>query len=170
MNKRCVLIFGQFGEAADPYNLPHLRDRLQAPLIGFECILIQHTDTQRAYNFLHGFDGRRTMVGSSLGAGAGPIIAGYLSDTIDFLGGFQPSVWDPVMTQGNPPYVTVPKNVTNALVFRNPAWTETGGLGWATWHKASSQTALTIVERHDPHPGDMPPAQDEMFDRIVGTK
>ena len=44
MSKRAVCVFGQFGAAADPLNLPHFQQRLEEE--GFETILVQHIDTQ----------------------------------------------------------------------------------------------------------------------------
>lgn len=169
MSKRCALIFGQFGEMADPVNLPHLRDRLNAA--GFETILVEHTDSQSVYNFLHGFSGFKAIIGSSLGAGAAPINAGYLyHEPVDFVGGFQPSDWDPVMhtdPETGLRTVNVPENVKVALCFRNPDVVMTGGLGHAIY-KASLPTKLTVIERNDIHPGDFPPAQDTMFEKVTG--
>lgn len=169
MSKRCALLFGQFGVIADPYNLPHLRDRLVSA--GFETILVEHTDTQKVYDFLHGFKGFAAILGSSLGAGAAPIEAGYLSpQVVDFVGGFQPSDWDPVMHTDSVTMlrtVNVPVNVKEAMVFRNPLVAATGGLGHATYKTQGLTTKLTVIERPDPHPGDMPPAQDIMFNKIV---
>src|SRR6266702_4113063 len=91
---RIALIFGQFGAAADPVNLPHLRDRLE--LAGVKTILVQHTASQQVYDFLHAYRGFSGIVGSSLGAGAAPIFAGYLApQRINYINGFQPSDFDP---------------------------------------------------------------------------
>ena len=166
MNKRCAFLFGQFGQAADPVNLPHLRDRVAQA--GFETILVEHTDSQKVYDFLHGFVGFKAIIGSSLGAGAAPICAGYVGEPIDFVGGFQPSDWDPVMktdSEGQR-YVIVPKNVRVALCFRNPDAAMTGGLGHATY-VAKGPTKLDIIERLDVHPGDFGVAQDTMFNELM---
>lgn len=167
MNKRCVVIFGQFGVAADPVNLPTFRNRLNAA--GFETILIEHTDSQRAYNFLHGYSGFKGLVGASLGAGAAPIDAGYIHEPVDFVGGFQPSDWDPVMytdPETGLRTVNVPANVKQALCFRNPDPVMTGGLGHAIY-KATASTKLTVIGRPDIHPGDFGEAQDIMVTTIT---
>lgn len=171
---RAAIIFGQFGVAADPVSLPHFRDRLAAA--GVDCMLVQHTDTQKVYDFLKGYRGKIGIFGSSLGAGIAPICAGYLQpQLVDFVGGFQPSDYDPVMHIVNLRSfsgleiiraVTVPNNVRQALCFRNPILALTGGLGHATY-VASSAVRLRIVEREDAHPGDFGEAQDEMFETAM---
>lgn len=182
MDARAAIIFGQFGGIADPVNLPAFRVRLAGANIG--TILVQHTDTQKVYDFLKGFGGVRIIVGSSLGAMASVVNAGYLAPTpIHFVGGFQPSDWDPsghtvnipLHHDGNPmPYdvvtraIEVPANVRQAICFRNPVVGATGGLGHATYLAADpSKTKLEVIERLDVHPGDFPPAADTMFNRII---
>ncbi len=172
---RVAVMFGQFGIAADPVNLPRFRQRLMDK--GIDTILVQHTDSQKVFDFLHGHSGFTAIVGASLGAGSAPICAGYLHpQEIDFVGGFQPSDWDPVMhpveiksdmdiiTRA----VTVPTNVREALCFRNPIAAATGGLGHATYViPALSPTKLQVIERPDVHPGDFGQAQDIMVEKIL---
>lgn len=162
---RVAVVFGQFGAAADPVNLPHFRDRIAQA--GHETILIEHTDSQQAYDFRPD-----AMIGASLGAGAVVLFAQYLhGHPIRFLGGFQPSAWDPVMTKpvGSPPYVVVPANVSQALCFRNSNFAMTGGLGYATWIKdaANQVTKLEVIDRPDVHPGDFGEAQDIIVQRTL---
>ena len=171
---RVAVVFGQFGAAADPVNLPHFRDRLAQA--GVETILVEHTDTQKVFDFGRGYTKPFGIVGASLGAGVAPIMAGYLKPlAVDFVGGFQPSDWDPVMhavciksgldviTRA----VTVPANVITALCFRNPNFALTGGLGHATYVLDDARTKLQVIEREDPHPGDFGEAQDQMFDACM---
>lgn len=176
MSARIVVVFGQFGRLADPVNMPAFQQRLQQA--GAETILIQHTDTQQAYDFLRAFSGFCGVIGASLGAGAAPVMAGYLDKKkVDFAGGFQPSDWDPVMhevsIQSGTDLITravsVPANVANALCFRNPVIALTGGLGHATYVRAPGNTTtnLEVIERMDAHPGDFGVAQDTMFDRVT---
>lgn len=173
---RIAVVFGQFGQMADPVNLPAFQQRLQQA--GASTILIQHTDNQQAYDFLRTFSGFVGIVGASLGAGASPVIAGYLDKKkVDFVGGFQPSDWDPVMhevsIQSGADVITravnVPANVANAMCFRNPIIATTAGLGHATYVLApgNSATKLTVIERDDIHPGDFGVAQDAMFNRVM---
>ena len=177
MNARIAVVFGQFGQLADPVNLPAFQQRLKQA--GAQTILVQHTDSQQAYDFLRMFSGFCGIIGASLGAGAAPIMAGYLNKKkVDFVGGFQPSDWDPVMhevsIQSGADLITravnVPANVTNALCFRNPVFAATGGLGHATYIRApgNAVTSLEVIERNDMHPGDFGVAQDMMFDRVAG--
>ena len=177
MSARIAVVFGQFGKLADPVNLPAFQQRLQAASV--QTILVQHTDSQSVYDFLHGFRGFIGIIGASLGAGAGPIMAGYLggSANVGFVGGFQPSDWDPVMHEVSiqcgddviTRAVSVPANVANALCFRNPVVAATGGLGHATYVLAPGNTVteLSVIERNDVHPGDFGVAQDIMFTHVM---
>lgn len=179
MNARVAVMFGQYGGAADPINLPNFRNRLSQR--GVETILVQHFDSKPVYDFLKGFDGFRGIVGASLGAMSSVVCAGYLSPTpIDFVGGFQPSDWDPsghavnlmVHTEFGDDLitraVTVPANVRAAVCFRNPQPALTGGLGHAAYIVADPQkTNLTTINRLDVHPGDFGVAQDTMVETIM---
>jgi hypothetical protein len=176
MSARVAVVFGQFGQIADPINLPHFEQRLKDA--GLETILVQHTDTQLVYNFLHAYTGNVGVVGASLGAGVAPIMAGYLKPKlVQFVGGFQPSDWDPVMHEVNlrsgddviTKAVTVPSNCVHALCFRNPVVAATGGLGHATYvlGAGNTTTKLQIVERLDVHPGDFGVAQDTMLNTAL---
>jgi hypothetical protein len=175
---RIAVIFGQFGLAADPINLPHFRDRLNKA--GCETILVEHYDSKAVVNFLRGYKGFTGIVGSSLGAMSSVIIAGYLApQIINFVGGFQPSDFDPsghsVAIHSGADLiiraVSVPKNVERALCFRNPVVAITGGLGHATYLLApdNHRTKLEVIERPDIHPGDFGVAQDTMFNQIMAA-
>jgi hypothetical protein len=180
MKARVAVIFGQFGAAADPLNLPHFRFRLTTGEV--ETILVEHFDSGKVYNFLHGFDGFCAIVGSSLGAMSAVVCAGYLNPQIvHFVGGFQPSDYDPsghdvampIDTEFGSDVITraieVPENVCEALCFRNPQVALTGGLGHATYIAADPQkTKLTVVNKLDAHPGDFGEAADTMFNTIMG--
>jgi hypothetical protein len=167
MSARIAVVFGQFGAVADPVNLPHFRDRLTQA--GVETILVQHTDTQEVYDFLYRCADPVGVIGASLGAGVAPIMAGYVGPKlVAFVGGFQPSDWDPVMHRDPATglmTVCVPGNCVRALCFRNPVAAATGGLGHAIYKLAdgNTRTKLTVIERPDIHPGDFPPASDTMY-------
>lgn len=172
---RIAVMFGQFGVTADPISLPVFTKRLTDQ--GIETILVEHYDSKKVYDFLKGFAGFRGTVGSSLGAMSSVVCAGYLTPTpVDFVGGFQPSDWDPsghsVNIQDGPDIITraitVPANVRVAVCFRNPIVAATGGLGHATYIAHDpSKTKLTVINRLDVHPGDFPPAADIMLEKIV---
>lgn len=173
MKPRVAVVFGQLGAAADPVNLPLFRQRLNDA--GVETVLIQHDDTNGAVRFLRGYAGKKGLIGASLGAMSVIVFARYMpEDEFAFAGGFQPSDFDPSgvdvkIVETDPPDVVtraiyVPKNVKTALCFRNPAFAGTGGLGHATWIADDPKvTRLTVVKRLDIHPGDFPPASDEML-------
>ncbi len=161
---KVVVIFGQFGALADPINLPHFNQRLKAA--GFDTILVEHTDSQKAYDFLRHYAGFKAIVGASLGAGAAPLFASNLKPAkVDFVGGFQPSYWDPLVHNDT---VTVPDNVKNAVCFRNPNFIATAGLGYGTYviDPNNHVTKLRVIERGDVHPGDFGSAADLMFSEI----
>jgi hypothetical protein len=167
---RAAVIYGQFGVAADPINLPTFRNRLAAA--GIETTLVEHYDRQKVYDFFRGYEGKRGIFGSSLGAGASPLYAGdQKPHPVDIVGGFQPSDWDPIMHLDpvtKLKTVIVPSNVKHAICFRNPVFAITGGLGHAIYKaEEPSKTMLEIKEREDVHPGDFGPAQDYMFDAAV---
>lgn len=173
-----VCVFGQYGEAADPINLPHFKDRLLAAHVN--AILVQHYDSKIAYNYLSRPWKFKALVGSSLGAMSAVVFAGYLAPRpIDFVGGFQPSDWDPsghtVCIEDGEDTITraieVPSNVLQALCFRNPIFAATGGLGHATYVLGvhDIKTQLEVIKRNDPHPGDFGEAQDIMFQRIMDS-
>lgn len=169
---RVVVAFGQFGAVADPKNLPSFHTAVVNA--GHEAILVQHFATQQAIQFLRGYPGKVGLVGASLGAGAVPIWAGYLQAPVNFVGGFQPSDFDPVMhtqlVDGEElKCVTVPKNVAETLCFRNPMAIATEGLGHATYilDAKNKTTQLKVVNRLDPHPGDFGPAADLMLTALL---
>src|ERR1700686_4506305 len=88
--------------------------------------------------------------GDSLGANNAPYIATAIraSRGVDYLFGFQPSVWGY--------HSTVPPSVVEALCIYNPTWVETGGLGDYPWPLATGnrRTKISYIKNSDPHPGD----------------
>ncbi len=96
--------------------------------------------------------------------------SGDLTDgPVDFVGGFQPSDWDPI-AQGplHNKTVTVAKNVLVAHCIWNPAFIETGGLGNAHYViTPGAKTKLTTTEHHGAHPDDWGYSQDLMFNHVM---
>lgn len=88
--------------------------------------------------------------GDSLGANNAPYIATSIRSKrgIDYLFGFQPSVWGY--------HSTVPKSVVEALCIYNPNWIETVGLGDYPWpaESGNTRTKIRYIQTSDPHPGD----------------
>lgn len=88
--------------------------------------------------------------GDSLGANNAPYIATALlgKRKIDYMFGFQPSVWGY--------HGTVTENVVEYLCIYNPNWLETFGLGDYPWPVADGNkiTKGRYIMNSDPHPGD----------------
>jgi hypothetical protein len=146
--------------------MPHMRDRLLA--LGVECRIFTHDARQDGYNYLHAFVGFRGLAGDSLGAGSAALFAGDLKGPVDFVGGFQPSAWDPI---GKGPlsnrYITVPPNVRYAHCIWDPVFLDTFGLG--NCHYVITQGTKTVLSetRHrGAHPDDWGYAQDVMMSHI----
>ena len=168
MTPRIVLMGGQgYPLTETPQGLPALKARLVAH--GVEVLLVSHADRQPVRDWLYGHPGFRGLIGDSLGAGAAAIYPGDLDGEVDFVGGFQPSAWDPV---GKGPLtdrvIMVAHNVKVAHCIWNPVWIETGGLGSAHYVIAlDSKTQLTTTEHHGFHPDDWGYSQDLMFTHVM---
>ena len=98
--------------------------------------------------------------GDSLGANNAPYIATAIRALrgVDYLFGFQPSVWGY--------HSTVPRSVVQALCIYNPNWFETIGLGDYPWplEAGNTRTKLRYITNSDTHPGDSDVAmQDEII-------
>jgi hypothetical protein len=166
MNARIALIGGQgYPLTETQAGLPTLKRRLNAKGVDTGLGPFSHLDRQKIRDWLHGFHGFRGLIGDSLGAGAAAIYAGDLDGNVNFVGGFQPSAWDPVgKGPVNDRTITVAQNVLVAHCIWNPAFVETGGLGNAHYVTVPrSHTKLTTTEHHGAHPDDWGYAQDLMF-------
>lgn len=168
MTPRIALIGGQGWPLTETAaGLPALTQRLQAQ--GVEVQTFAHDARQQIRDWMHGFHDFRALIGDSLGAGASALYAGDLVGEIDFVGGFQPSAWDPI-GQGpiNDRTIVVAKNVVVAHCIWNPNFAETGGLGNAHYVIApGAKTKLTITEHHGAHPDDWGYSQDLMFNHVM---
>ena len=170
MNARIALIGGQgYPITETQAGLPALKTRLNAAGVDTGAGPFPHTARQQIRDWLHGYKGFRGLIGDSLGAGASGIYAGDLDETVNFVGGFQPSAFDPV---GQGPVmartIAVAANVIEAHCIWNPWWVETGGLGNARYTISSkSKTRLTTTEHHGAHPDDWGWSQDLMFNHVM---
>ncbi len=169
MNARIALIGGQGWPVTETMaGLPTLSSRLMTK--GVEVKTFSHLARQDIRNWLWHYVGFRGLIGDSLGAGASALYAGDLTDgPVDFVGGFQPSDWDPI-AQGplHNKTVTVAKNVLVAHCIWNPAFIETGGLGNAHYViTPGAKTKLTTTEHHGAHPDDWGYSQDLMFNHVM---
>jgi hypothetical protein len=170
MSARIALIGGQgYPLTETQAGLPTLKASLNAKKVDTGVGPFPHTARQQIRDWLYGFRGFRALIGDSLGAGAAALYAGDLDGNVDFVGGFQPSAWDPV-AQGpiGDKTVTVAKNVLAAHCIWNPAFIETGGLGNAHYViTAGSKTVLTTTEHHAVHPDDWGWSQALMFAHVM---
>jgi hypothetical protein len=167
---RIALIGGQgYPLTETPAGLPTLKARLDANGVDTGAGPFSHMDRQRIRDWLHGYQGFRGLIGDSLGAGASAIYAGDLDGEVDFIGGFQPSAWDPV-GQGpiNDRIIIVAKNVKIAHCIWDPVFVDTAGLGNAHFVTATgSKTILTLTEHRGAHPDDWGYAQNLMFVHVI---
>jgi len=168
-NARIALIGGQGWPLTETMaGLPALATRLVAAHV--EVQTFAHDARQAIRDWLWHYAGFRGLIGDSLGAGASALYAGDLTDgNVDFVGGFQPSAWDPI---GQGPVsdrtILVAANVLVAHCIWDPAFIDTGGLGNAHYVlPAGSKTKLTTTEHHGPHPDDWGYAQDLMFAHVM---
>jgi hypothetical protein len=170
MTARIALIGGQgYPLTETQAGLPALKKRLNAKGIDTGVGPFKHTDRQSIRDWLYGFKGFRALIGDSLGAGASALYAGDLDGNVDFVGGFQPSDWDPI-AQGptNNRVVVVAKNVLVAHCIWDPFFLETGGLGNAHYViSKGAKTVLTTTEHRGPHPDDWGYSQELMFNHVM---
>ncbi len=142
--------------------LPRLRARLEA--IGATVLMVSWSDRQEVYDFLHGYTGFRALIGDSLGAGSAAQYAGDQKGSIDFVGGFQPSMDDARVNHGK---IVVPANVLRAHCIYDPFWLDTLGLGQAQYIEGDkTRTKLLTTEHRGAHPDDWGYSQDIMFNEI----
>ncbi len=169
-NARIALIGGQgYPLTETAAGLPALKSKLNAHGVDTGEGPFPHTARQQIRDWLHGFKGFRGLIGDSLGAGASALYAGDLDGYVDFVGGFQPSAWDPI-AQGpmTNRVVVVARNVRVAHCIWDPAFIETGGLGNAHYVLSpGATTKLTLTEHHGAHPDDWGYSQDLMFNHVM---
>lgn len=162
--KKVAIIYGLGGAIFDPpAGQRHLADRLRAKgfLVGGPY---HYWDGPSVYAFLHHADWR-AIVGDSFGADYGPLYAQEMKLPIDYLAGFQPSMYANNVRNGE---VVVPDCVRIAHCFRDPVWTDTAGLGFATYVAANPhKTKLTITPHRAVHPDDWGTSQDIVFNEIL---
>jgi hypothetical protein len=165
MTKKVAIIYGLGGSWFDPAaGEVYLAQRLKAK--GFNVGgPFAYTDSQGVYDFLQHADWR-AIVGDSFGADYGPVYAGELKPiAIDYLAGFQPSMYASNVVNGE---IVVPANVVFAHCVRDPVWTDTYGLGYASWVAANpKRTKLVTTLHRAAHPDDAGWAQNLIFNEIL---
>ena len=117
-----------------------------------------YTDTQTIADAILATPAGSVIIlgGDSLGANNAPFIATSIRTKrgIDYLFGFQPSLWGL--------HSTVPKSVVECLCIYNPNWLETFGLGDYPWPLEAGNTRTKpaggrdsiYIPNRDSHPGD----------------
>lgn len=163
---KVVLFYGLGGSAIEYWStgeralLQRFKDK------GADAILLNWNQRQESYNFLHGYKGKRALLGDSLGAGSAVQYAGDLNDgTVDYCGGFQPSMDDARATKGE---ITVPANVSIAHCVHDTVWLDTMGLGQAIYVKTpGSKTIVFVTDHRGAHPDDWGYSQDLLFNEAM---
>jgi hypothetical protein len=163
---RIALIGGQGWPLTETQaGLPTLAKRLEQ--LGVTVKTFSHANRLGINSFLDQAAGFVGLIGDSLGAGAAALYAGDIKRPVDFVGGFQPSAWDPI---GQGPVsarrITVAPNVKVAHCIWDPVFVETAGLGNAHYVVHPGKTALTTTEHHGAHPDDWGYAQDLMVNHV----
>ena len=172
MTPRIALIGGQGWPATETvWGLPTLERRFHE--VGFEAQQFSHLARQEIRDYLRASTGLLGLIGDSLGAGAAALYPLDLQPSryVTFVGGFQPSAWDPI---GQGPTssrtIKVAPNVRFAHCIWDPIFTDTAGLGNAHYMVTpGSKTTLTLTEHRGAHPDDWGWAQDLMFAHAVAA-
>lgn len=159
--KKLAIVYGLGGGWLDPKGgEDYLLQRCKAAGFTVPEMPFDYNDTDGIYNFLVYADWRG-VIGDSAGATYGGQYALNLkSDKLDYLAGFQPSVW-----MGLGPDIQIPTNVVYAHVVRDPDWIDTAGLGWAKWI-TTKPTIFVETDHRGAHPDDFGPMQDLIFAEV----
>jgi hypothetical protein len=98
--------------------------------------------------------------GASLGSNAAPEVASLVRRRVNYLFGFQDSIWGM--------HVGVPHSVDFADNVYNPSWWQTFGFGYGKWVAAPGNVVTKIrnIPIYAAHPDDWGLAQDIVFSRI----
>jgi len=163
---KIAVVYGLGGKIFDPPSgQAHLLDRLKE--IGIEAAFYEHYDSQGVYDFMKSPAEFRGIVGDSLGACNAPLFAQQYGKRVDYIAGFQPSLYGV--------HQPVPSNVVRAHCIYDPYWIDTGGLGAYRWELAPGNhtTKLIVTEHRGAHPDDWGYSQDMVFHEIkslIGAK
>lgn len=162
MKKALVaVVFGLGGSWLDPRGgEAYLVARLKATGVETGASPFQYYDTSGIMELLHRSADFRAIIGDSLGACNAPFFAAQYGKKIDYIAGFQPSVYGQ--------HYPVPANVAVAHCIYDPYWIDTGGLGAARWELAAGNhtTKLLVTEHRGAHPDDYGYSQNLVFAEI----
>lgn len=171
MMKARVALFGGMGYPATEtsWGMPRLKLRLEA--VGAQVLLVGWDKRREAYDFMHGYQGKRLTAGDSLGAGSAGEYPEDWGGMTDLAAGFQPSEYDArTFRNGYNEFVQVISGrIRRAHCIYDPRWIDTAGLGYAHWQvKQASETKLLTTIHHGAHPDDWGYSQDLIFNEMVG--
>lgn len=150
METTVYIMYGMGGAAFDPAGGERTLVKLLND-IGIKTAQspYQYSDIQKIVDAIHADKSDKIIIGGdSLGACNTPYAAQYCGRHVDYIFGFQPSIYGA--------HVPVTPNVKEAHCIYNPNFIETFGLGAYKWELApgNKQTRLLITEHHAPHPDD----------------
>lgn len=162
---RVVLFYGLGGSAIEWWANGErlLQKRFQEK--GCDCLLLNWNQRQEAYNYMHGYAGKKAYLGDSLGAGSAAQYPGDIGIPVDYAGGFQPSDDD---DRAHDKEITVARNILFAHAIHDPVWLDTMGLGQAQYLKADgAKTVVLNTEHRNAHPDDWGVSQDLLFNEAM---
>lgn len=169
MKAKMVLMGGMgYPLTETPWGMPQLKKRLEA--IGITIWLGSWKDRQEAYDFAHGWEGWLGYAGDSLGAGSAAQYPGDVKRPVQYVAGFQPSMWDE-RAKGNPRgyFITVAPNISRCHAIYDPDWIDTGGLGYCEYKPSVGAKTICLNTAHrGAHPDDWGWSQDIVFNEIKG--
>lgn len=163
MASYAAIIYGLGGAVFDPPSGERqLTARLKAMGVDVGASPYGQDDTQGIVDFLFKKVGKRMLIGDSLGANNAPFYAGQLNSLVDYIAGFQPSLYGQ--------HYQIPDNVVRAHCIYDPNWIQTGGLGAYKWElaKGNTTTKLMVTEAYGAHPYDWGAPQDMVFNDVKG--
>lgn len=162
MKKAIVaVVYGLGGSWLDPKGgEQYLVRNLKATNIECGNSPFQYFDTNGIIDLLRQPADFRAIIGDSLGACNAPFFAAQYGKKIDYIAGFQPSIYGQ--------HYPVAPNVTVAHCIYDPYFLDTGGLGAAKWELAAGNrtTKLLVTEHRGAHPDDYGYSQNLVFSEI----
>lgn len=161
MIRKLAIVYGLGGGWLDPPGgEATMLQRCKAAGFTVPAVPFDYTNSQGIHDWLADGDWRG-LIGDSAGASfAGEYAQSLASTKLDYLAGFQPSIW-----MGLGSIIHIPPNVVYAHCIRDPIWIQTGGLGYAEW-VVQKPTTLITTEHEGAHPDDFGPMQDLIFAEV----
>ena len=161
MIHKLAIVYGLGGGWLDPRGgEATLLSRCKAAGFDVPAVPFDYENSQGILDWLKDADWRG-LIGDSAGATfAEQYATSLIPSKVDYLAGFQPSIW-----MGLGSKISIPTNVVYAHCVRDPDWLDTQGLGYAEW-VVSKSTTLVVTEHRGAHPDDYGPMQDLIFAEV----